>query len=79
MTGFLNSYIKEGRIFSPMEEFELTKSQKLFQRFAKKYSGSYSNISGFNNWVTNILPDQIKKRSFISPDGVKVVFKDVDG
>ena len=77
MAGFLNKYIKEGKIFSPMKEFDLTKSQKLFQRFAKKFCGGYSNISGYNNWVTNILPGQVEKRSFVSPDGVKVIFKDV--
>ena len=29
-----------------------------------KTAGSFSNIAGFNNWVTNILPKQIEKFSF---------------
>ncbi len=76
MVGFLSNYIKEGYVFSPMKEFSLTKSQRLFQRFAQKFGGSYTSISGFNNWVTNILPKQVHSRSFVSPDGVKVIFKD---
>jgi len=76
MAGFLQEYIKKGKVFSPLEEFKLTSSQKLFQRFAIKYSGAYSSIQGFNNWVTNILPGQIEKRSFVSPEGVKIILKD---
>ena len=60
-----------------MEDFPLTDSQRLFQRFAHKFSGAYSSIVGFNNWVTNILPKQVEKRSFVSPDGVQVILKDV--
>lgn len=60
-----------------MEDFSLTNSQRLFQRFSHKFSGAYSSIAGFNNWVTNIIPKQVEKRSFISPDGVQVILKDV--
>lgn len=77
MSSILEEYIEDGKIFSPMEEFTLTDSQKLFKRFAFKFSGAYSSITGFNNWVTNILPDQIEKKSFTSPDGVKVILSDV--
>jgi len=77
MAGFLENYIEAGHIFSPLKEFELSKSQKLFKLFAREFSGGNSNIVSFNNWVTNILPRQIEKKSFISPDGVKVIFQDV--
>lgn len=77
MPGFLQRYVKEGKIFTSMDEFDLTKGQQLFQKLAFHLAGSYSNISTYNNWVTNILPKQVEKRSFISPDGVKVILKDV--
>jgi DNA-directed RNA polymerase II subunit RPB2 len=77
MSGFLENYVKEGHIFSPLKEFPLTKYQKLFKLFAKEFSGGNSNIVSFNNWVTKILPKQVEKKSFIAPDGTKVIFEDV--
>ena len=68
----LEQYVKEGKIFSPMDDFPMTDSQRLFKRFAHKFSGAYSSITGFDNWVTNILPRQVEKKSFVSPDGVQV-------
>jgi len=77
MSSLLDDYIRDGKVFSSMKEFPLTKSQELFRRFAFKFCGSYSSITAFNNWATDILPKQVEKKSFISPDGVKVILKDV--
>lgn len=77
MSSFYQRYVKEGKIFTSMEDFELNKEQALFQKLAFHLSGSYSNIITYNNWVTNILPKQVEKRSFVSQDGVKVIIKNV--
>ena len=72
---FLERYVEDYQLLSPMEEYPKTKSTKLFRMMAKQLAGSGPLISSFDDWHENIFISQIENQTFTAPDGTKVVFK----
>jgi DNA-directed RNA polymerase beta subunit len=73
----IDKYIEEGQILKTLKDYERTNSQKLFRKIIKQITGSKNSIDGFNNWVLNVLSDQIIDEGFTSKDGIEISFSDV--
>lgn len=73
----IDQYIENGQILKTLKDYERNKQQILFRRIINELAGSKNSIEGFNNWVTNLLPEQIQAEKFISPDNVEISFSDI--
>jgi DNA-directed RNA polymerase beta subunit len=73
----IDKYINQEKILKTIDDYPRNKQQVLFRRIISKVAGSYNSIEGYNNWVTNVLPEQIKAGGFTSPDGTEISFTDV--
>ena len=65
----------EGQILKPIDDYKREKHHILFRKFCEKLAGGKSNIHVYNNWVNNIVPEQISNMSFVNEDGTRIVFK----
>lgn len=73
----IDKYIEEGQILKTLDDYSRNKQQILFRKIINTLAGSKNSIEGFNNWVLNLLPDQIISESFVAPDETLVSFSDV--
>lgn len=73
----IDKYIEEGQILKTFDDYKRNKQQQLFRRIINEISGSKNSLEGYNNWVINLLPEQVKSESFTSPDGVEISFEDI--
>lgn len=73
----LEKYTQKGDILGTVKDYERSPAADLFRRVIKETAGSKNTIAGFNNWVENILPTQIKAQNFVSDSGVTVTFSDI--
>ena len=55
---FLERYVEDYQLLSPMDEYPKTKSTKLFRMMAKQLAGSGPLISSFDDWHENIFVSQ---------------------
>ena len=74
---FIEKYTQEGVILKTIEEYDRTKEAFLFRNIINELAGSKNSIEAFNNWVSYILPKQIETKSFVSEDGIEIIFTDV--
>lgn len=73
----LEKYTQKGDILNTIKDYTRSPAAQLFRRVIKNTAGSKNTIDGFNNWIENILPEQIKKQNFVSDSGVTVTFSDI--
>lgn len=71
---FINHYIDDGKILKTCEEYEKTKEIQLFRYFSNELGASKNTIKIFDDWVENIMPEQIKSQSFETED-MKIDFE----
>lgn len=77
LVSLLEKYTEKGDILQTLADYDRSPAARLFRRVIKETAGSKNSLAGFNNWVENILPQQITSRNFVSESGVSVTFSDV--
>lgn len=65
---FINRYTEDGKILKTCEEYDKTKEIKMFRYLADELGSSKNTAKVFDNWIDNILPNQIKSQSFETED-----------
>lgn len=70
---FLQNLIDDGKVLKTLEEYDKSKEIQLFRKIASKLGAGKNSIRIFDDWLDNVLPNQIKEMSF-SENGYMVEF-----